>query len=211
MDNDERSLLANYFTERANAIRQELEAIDELLSELGKPIMDTTPKAQRPTINELNSLKYSDTLNRKNEPYEMTSRSDNQNNAAFQKIQSYIQDHGGFINLHGFKIWVFRDNPDLLGRKPIEKTLKESGAAKAASATAPKKSSLMSYNTSGINFVEKTGISGIYLFASRRDNENNPDFDSLLQTIKTCKENKESCYPFWIFPDGNAIGKNIKK
>lgn len=66
----------------------------------------------------------------------------------------------------------------------------------------------MSYDASGINWVEKVGQKGPYLLASKRDNENNPEFENLLKTVKDRWDKKENTWPFWIFTDGNAIGRN---
>ena len=72
-------------------------------------------------------------------------------------------------------------------------------------------SSLMSYDVSGVNWIEKVGKKGPFMLASERDNKNNPEYDKLFKTIKDRWDKKENTWPFWIFPNQDAIGKNIKK
>jgi len=93
----------------------ELEALDELLNEIGKPIMEAT-KAEKPTIEEFSSLRYVDKTSEKG-VYQTTNKTDNQNSLAFQKLQKYLKEHNGFAVLHGFKIWQFSNNQDILARR----------------------------------------------------------------------------------------------
>ena len=78
-------------------------------------------------------------------------------------------------------------------------------------ATAKKKTSMVGYDVSGINWIEKTGQKGPFMLASERDNKNNPEYEKLFKTIKDRWDKKENTLPFWIFTSGDAIGKNIKK
>jgi len=116
MNDDERLIWARYLSTVATSRRQELEALDELLNELGKPIMETATKAEKPTLEDISSLKYVDKTSDKG-PYKTASKTDNQNSVAFQKIQKYLEDHNGFAILHGFKLWQFSNNLDILGRR----------------------------------------------------------------------------------------------
>jgi len=116
MNDNERLIWGKYLSAVATSRRMELEALDELLNELGKPIMEEEPKAEKPSLEEIGSLRYVDKTSDKG-PYKTASLTDNQNNPAFQKLQMYLKEHKGFAILHGFKIWVFSNNPDTIGRR----------------------------------------------------------------------------------------------
>ena len=116
MNIEELQNFGKYFAEKATAIRQELESTDELVTELDKLIMETLSKTEKPTEQEINSLKCVDKTSEKG-PYQTTSKTDNQDNPAFQKLQKYIAEHNGFVILHGFKLWQFSNNPEIIGRR----------------------------------------------------------------------------------------------
>jgi len=116
-------ILGKYLATRAEAIRQELEGIDEAVNELGKIVLDEeTPgdqvlgEAPKPTLEEINSQKWTDKTSDKG-AYQTTNKTDNNNSAVFQKLQKYLKDHNGFAILHGFKLWQFSNNPDILARR----------------------------------------------------------------------------------------------
>ncbi len=75
-----------------------------------------TGHAQKPTLDEIGSLRYVDKTSDKG-PYKTASKTDNPNNLAFLKLQKYLEDHKGFAILHGFKLWQFSNNPDILARR----------------------------------------------------------------------------------------------
>ena len=116
MNAEERLIWGKYLSAVANSRRQELEAIDELLNELGKPIMETATKAEKPTLEEIGSLRYVDKTSDKG-PYKTADKKDNPNNPAFLKLQKYLKEHNGFAVLHGFKLWSFSTNQDIIGRR----------------------------------------------------------------------------------------------
>jgi len=116
MKDEERLIWGKFLSVVATSRRQELEALDELLDELGKPFTEEEPKAEKPTLEEVNFQKWTDKTSEKG-PYQTTSKTDNQNSTAFQKLQTYINKHGGFVILHGFKIWTFSNNQEILGRR----------------------------------------------------------------------------------------------
>ena len=116
-------ILGKYLATRAEAIRQELEGIDEAVNELGKIVLDEeTPgdqvlgEAPKPTLEEINSQKWTDKTSDKG-AYQTTNKTDNQNSASFQKLQKYLESHKGFAILHGFKTWQFSNNQDILARR----------------------------------------------------------------------------------------------
>jgi hypothetical protein len=91
-----------------------------LLIEESKAVAEAeTPKpkeAEKPTLDEISSLFYADRTGDKG-PFKQTSKADNLNNAAFTKLQNYLKEHNGFAVLHGFKFWIFSNNPDIIGRR----------------------------------------------------------------------------------------------
>lgn len=111
-------ILAKYLATRAASIRQELEDINESMSGLGKIVLgeETETTRGKPTLEEINSQKWTDKTSDKG-AYQTTSKTDNQNSVAFQKLQKYLEDHKGFAILHGFKLWQFSNNPDILARR----------------------------------------------------------------------------------------------
>jgi len=115
VNEEERLIWGKYLSSVANSRRQELEALDELLSELGKPILEAT-KAEKPTSEEIDSQKWTDKTSDKG-AYQTTSKTENQNSLAFQKLQKYLKEHNGFAILHGYKTWQFSNNQDILARR----------------------------------------------------------------------------------------------
>lgn len=116
-------ILGKYLATKAEGIRLELEGIDEAISELGKIVLGeekTSDKpsgeAPKPTLDEISSLKYVNKTSDKG-PYKTVNLTDNPNNPAFLKLQKYLKEHNGFAILHGFKLWQFSNNPDILGRR----------------------------------------------------------------------------------------------
>jgi hypothetical protein len=89
-----------------------------LLIEESKAVAESEkPKeAEKPTLDEISSLFYVDKTGDKG-PFKQTSKSDNPNNPAFQKLQNYLKEHNGFVVLHGFTFWTFSNNPDIIGRR----------------------------------------------------------------------------------------------
>lgn len=92
--------------------------------------------------------------------------------------------------------------------KIVQRGIKKSDEPKQH---AKKSTSMMSYDVSGINWVEKVGQKGPFMLASERDNKNNKEYEKLFKTIKDRWDRKENTWPFWIFQNGDAIGKNITK
>jgi len=116
MNEEERDAIAKYVATIGNACRTIIEDGDHLLNVLGKPYTEEQPKTEKPTLEDISSLKYEDKESDKG-PYKMVSKSGNPNNPAFQKLQKYLKDHDGFAVLHGFKFWIFSNNSDIIGRR----------------------------------------------------------------------------------------------
>lgn len=215
MDEDTRF----YLETRIDGLRRELQILEEIYNELIKPKVDVTPKAQQPTKDEFASLKWIERLNRNQEPIQEAFRKDNQDNPAFQKVHSYVQDRGGFVKLHGFSLWIDRKDSNILGRKPLAKTPKESKPAVESKAEKKRKpaqpASLTSYDDSKINYKYNESKFGPKTVASDiafpDNNKDNPTFDSILGSLKTRKAAGEKIKPYWLFSDGSGFGKNITK
>ena len=112
MDDKERQLFGRYLSERANALRQELEAIDELVNELGKPFTEATP-TEKPIETQFNGLNWT-TKEGTRGNYEQTA---NDNSEAFKTLSAYVKAKGGFVTFHGFKAWIHNNDPNLIDRK----------------------------------------------------------------------------------------------
>jgi len=103
----------------SNRIQRNLadnEDLQNLLNVLGKPILEGPTKTEKPTLEEINSQKWTDKTSDKG-AYQTTNKTDNQNSASFQKLQKYLESHKGFAILHGFKTWQFSNNQDILARR----------------------------------------------------------------------------------------------
>ena len=116
-------ILGKYLATKAEGIRSELEGIDEAISELGKIVLGEekpsdkpSGEAPKPTLEEINSQIWTDKTSDKG-AYQTTNKTDNQNSIAFQKLQKYLKEHNGFAILHGFKLWQFSNNQDILARR----------------------------------------------------------------------------------------------
>jgi hypothetical protein len=110
LKDEERNALGKYLTARANGIREELEAIDELLNELGKPILEARP-VQKPTEKQFNGLTWI-TVQGKKAPYEQTGDSCEDAHVLYE----YLKSNKGFSELFGYKVWIDR-NPNLIDRR----------------------------------------------------------------------------------------------
>jgi hypothetical protein len=110
LNDEERLIWGKYLSTVANSRRQELEALDELLNEIGKPILEARP-VQKPTEQQFNGLKWI-TVQGKKAPYEQT--------AVYCKdaevLYEYLKSNKGFSELFGYKVWIDR-NPNLIDRR----------------------------------------------------------------------------------------------
>ena len=76
---------------------------------LGKPILEAE-KAEKPTQSEIDSLQRTEQSSSKG-TYFLVTKAENPNNSAFDRLQKYISENGGFVNLHGKKCWTFSQDP----------------------------------------------------------------------------------------------------
>lgn len=123
------------------------------------------------------------------------------------------------FNNYNYSYWLYQDVIYRQSRKKVDekpeagKPVVEKKAEKKSKPAQP--ASPTSYNDSQINyrynerkFGPKTVASDI---AFPNNNENNPTFDSMLQSLKTRKAAGEKIKPYWLFTDGSGFGKNIEK
>jgi len=115
MNTEQINAVGQYAANRIQHILEEKVDLENIINIFGKPIMEAT-KAEKPTQEEISSQKWTDKTSDKG-AYQTTSKTDNNNSAAFQKLQKYLKDHNGFAILHGFKLWQFSNNPDILARR----------------------------------------------------------------------------------------------
>ena len=109
MNDEDRLIWGKYLSAVATSRRMELEALDELLNEMGKPILEAE-KAERTTQSEIDSLKRTEQSSSKG-TYFLVTKAENPNNSAFDRLQKCISENGGFVNLYGKKFWTFSQDP----------------------------------------------------------------------------------------------------
>jgi NDP-sugar pyrophosphorylase family protein len=114
LTNEERDAFGQWASNRIQHILEEKENLENLVNVLGKPILETE-KTEKPTLEEIGSLRYVDKTSDKG-PYKTASKTDNPNNPAFLKLQKYLQGHNNFAILYGYKLWNFQ-NSDTIGRR----------------------------------------------------------------------------------------------
>jgi hypothetical protein len=112
LNDEERLIWGKYLSTVANSRRQELEALDELLNEIGKPILEARP-VQKPTEQQFNSLQWTTKTGTRGDYQQI----ENDKSQEFKILAEYVKSKGGFVNLHGFKVWLHNNNPDLIDRK----------------------------------------------------------------------------------------------
>lgn len=105
-----REALGQLASNRIQHNLEENEDFENLLTVLGKPIMEARA-AEKPTLNEIESLK-SETKTSTKGDYQFITRAENSGNSAFEKLQSYLKEKGGFCQIRGFKAWLFSSDPE---------------------------------------------------------------------------------------------------
>ena len=92
---------------------QKNEAAQNLLNVLGKPILEESTKADKPTEAQFNGLGWTKKKGTRGD-YQ---QSENDNSEAFKNLSQYVKAHGGFANLFGWKLWMHNSNENLIDRK----------------------------------------------------------------------------------------------
>jgi len=115
MNETDIQLFGKLVSELRDLDQRRTEIFSEFLTEIGKPFTETPTKTEKPTLDEIGSLRYVDKTSDKG-PYKTASLTDNPNNPTFLKLQKYLKDHNNFAVLHGYKIWNFQ-NSDTIGRR----------------------------------------------------------------------------------------------
>jgi len=115
MDDSERLIWGKYLRAVATSRRMELEALDELLNEIGKPILE----AKTPEYN----LKKIKTIPAEgpNGIYQKASQADNQNNSDFDLLIKDLDAHDGKLIKDGLFIWRFNTDKKIVGLKPSKR------------------------------------------------------------------------------------------
>jgi len=84
----------------------------KILEESKKVAEAEEPKeAKKPTQEEINSLKSMEKVSDKG-PYQLITKAENPDNPAFETLRSYIKQKNGFCQIHGFKAWIFSNDPE---------------------------------------------------------------------------------------------------
>lgn len=109
----------------ANTIQRNLEENEDwnnLISVLGKAVFEpetaTAQEPEKPTLNEIQSLKFTEQSSSKGK-YRLVSKEENANNLVFGKLQNYLNSKSGFAQIHGFKAWIFSNNPNKIGLRKL--------------------------------------------------------------------------------------------
>ena len=109
MNTEQIDSLGQWAANRIQHILQEKEDLENLINVFGKPILEDK-KTEQPTQQEIDSLTSTEKTSNKG-TYFLITKAENSNNSAFDKLQSYITQHDGFVNLHGKKLWTFSNDP----------------------------------------------------------------------------------------------------
>ena len=117
MNNQEKILaeiLAQYLATKATSIRQELEAINESMNELGKIVLGEEPeKKQKPTEAQFNGQNWITKHGTKGD-YQQVENDKSEN---FRTVSQYVKALGGFCNLYRFKCWLHNSDENKIDRK----------------------------------------------------------------------------------------------
>ena len=109
MNTEQIDSLGQWAANRIQHILQEKEDLENIINVLGKPILEAK-KTEQPTQQEIDSLTSTEKTSSKG-PYFLITKAENPNNSGFDRLQKYISDHGGFVNLHGLNFWLFSNDP----------------------------------------------------------------------------------------------------
>ena len=112
MNDDERLIWGKYLSTVATSRRQELEALDELLNEIGKPILEAT-KTEKPTEAQFNGLGWTLKKGTRGD-YEQAENNKTEN---FKIVSNYLKAKNGFCNIFGFKVWLHNQDENRIDRK----------------------------------------------------------------------------------------------
>ena len=112
MNDEDRLIWGKYLSAVATSRRMELEALDELLNEMGKPILEAE-KAEKPTEAQFNGLGWT-TKEGTRGNYE---QAENDSSPEFKALADYLAANKGFLHLYGFKCWIHNNDQNLIDRK----------------------------------------------------------------------------------------------
>jgi len=110
VNDEERLIWGKYLSVVATSRRQELEALDELLNEIGKPILgEEQPK-------NFDSLVYVVKTGGKGD-YEQARYEDQQDKDTFKALQEILKKHNGFWQNSTHKFWFHSKDESLIDRR----------------------------------------------------------------------------------------------
>ena len=112
MNDDERLIWGKYLSTVATSRRQELTALDELLNELGKPILEATAPT-KPTEQQFNAPNWTQKEGSKG----IYEQAQNDGSESFKIVSQYVQARKGFCNLYGFKVWLHNQDENTIDRR----------------------------------------------------------------------------------------------
>ena len=113
MNPEIRDALGQLAAHRTQHLLEEKEDWENLINVLGKPILEESTKADKPTEAQFNGLGWTVKKGTRGD-YE---QAENDNSEAFKNLSQYVKAHGGFSNLFGWKLWLHNSNENLIDRK----------------------------------------------------------------------------------------------
>jgi hypothetical protein len=103
MNDDERLIWGKYLSAVANSRRQELEALDELLNEIGKPVLDA--KELQYDIMKVVTVQAQGSKG----PYFKITKANNKNNPNYSALIADLKAHKGKLTRQGYFVFLFDD------------------------------------------------------------------------------------------------------
>ena len=113
LTDEERAAKGKFVTAILNAFRDIITEGDEYLNVLGKPILETPTKAEKPTEPHFNGLGWTLKKGTKGN-YDQV---ENDGSPEFKALTDYLAANKGFSYLYGFKCWIHNNDPNLIDRK----------------------------------------------------------------------------------------------
>ena len=98
---------------RIQHILQEKEDLENLINVLGKPILEETKAAEKPTETQFNELSWTLKKGTKSD-YEQT---ENNGSQEFKAIAEYVKANKGFVHFCGYKVFFHYKDENLIDRK----------------------------------------------------------------------------------------------
>lgn len=97
-----------------------LDALIKIRDGLVELIDSYKPKGIEDNIPDLSMILWKDAVGDRG-PFQVAEVKSNANNAAFERLNSYLQAHSGKATVSGFFLWKFTDGSGSIGRKVVQK------------------------------------------------------------------------------------------